>query len=134
MTAWTDDELSAIDAADELQIMSRRRDGTLRKPITIWMVRHGDDLYVRSVNGQAAAWFRGTQVSHEGQIRAGGITRDVAFIDADHGIDDQLDAAFRAKYRRYAARFVDGVMTPNARAATLKLVPREEETGTNERS
>jgi hypothetical protein len=48
MTAWTSDELSKIGAAEELQIASLRRDGTLRKPVTIWVVPHGDDLYVRS--------------------------------------------------------------------------------------
>ena len=43
------------------------------KPVTIWVVRLGDDLYVRSVNGRTSAWFRGTQVRHEGHIQAGGV-------------------------------------------------------------
>jgi hypothetical protein len=68
MTAWTSDELSKIGAAEELRIASLRRDGTLRNPVTIWVIRHGDDLYVRSVNGRTAAWFRGTQECHEGRI------------------------------------------------------------------
>ena len=124
MTAWTSDELTRIGAADELQLASRRRDGTLRTPVTIWVVRLGDDLYVRSVNGRGAAWFRGTQVRHEGRIRAGGVEMDVTFADADRALADQLDAAYRTKYRRYAARIVDSVVSPQARAATLKLVPR----------
>jgi hypothetical protein len=48
MTAWTSDELGKIGAAEQLQIASLRRDGTLRKPVTIWVARHGDDLYIRS--------------------------------------------------------------------------------------
>ena len=72
MTTWTSDELDKIGRAEELQIASVRRDGTLRKPVTIWVVRHGDDLYVRSGYGRAAAWFRGTQLRHEGHIKAGG--------------------------------------------------------------
>ena len=52
MTTWTSDELKKIGIAEELAIASLRRDGTLRKPVTIWVVRHGDDLYVRSVNGR----------------------------------------------------------------------------------
>jgi len=47
MTAWTGEELARIGAADELELAALRRDGTLRKPVTIWVVRHGDDLYVR---------------------------------------------------------------------------------------
>ena len=123
MTAWTSDELTTIGAADELQIASVRRDGTLRNPVTIWVVRHGDDLYVRSVNGRTSAWFRGAQVLHEGRIWAGGVEKDVTFADADD-VNDAIDAAYRTKYRRYAASYVDPVVGPQARAATLKLVPR----------
>ena len=39
MATWTRDELSKIEKADELQIASLRRDGTLRNPVTIWVVR-----------------------------------------------------------------------------------------------
>ncbi len=51
MTAWTADELARIGRPDELQVSSRRPDGSLRPYITIWVVRLGDDLYVRSAYG-----------------------------------------------------------------------------------
>ncbi|MFL6214722.1 MAG: DUF2255 family protein [Blastocatellia bacterium] len=126
MTAWTNDELDKIAAAEELEIASARRDGTLRHPVTIWVVRLGDDLYVRSVNGRTSAWFRGTQDRHEGRINAGGVEKGVTFVEeTDTGLDDQLDAAYRTKYRRYAASIVNSIISPAARAATIKLVPRE---------
>src|SRR5512132_4646579 len=81
MTAWTTDELTRIGTADELELASARRDDTLRSPRTIWVVRVGDDLYVRSMYGRAGGWFPGTQVRHEGHIRAGGVDKDIA--DAD---------------------------------------------------
>ena len=124
MATWTSDELTKIGTAEELEIASLRRDGTLRNPVTIWVVRHGDDLYVRSVNGRTAAWFRGTQVRHEGHILAGGIERDVTFVDADPGVNDRIDTAYRAKYRRYAASIISHIVSPEARSATIKLVPR----------
>lgn len=124
MSEWTNDELTRIAAAEELEIAPRRDDGTLRQPVTIWVVRHGDDLYIRSVNGRDAAWFRGTQVRHQARIQAGGVEKDVTFVDAGHDLDDQLDAAYRAKYRRYAASIVNSIVTPQARSATLKLVPQ----------
>ena len=120
MTAWT----SEIEGADEPEIESLRGDGRLRRPTTIWVVRLGDDLYVRSVNGRTAAWFRATQDRHEGRIRAGGVEKDVTFVDADRGIDDAIDAAYCTKYRRYAPSIVDHVVTPEARSATIKLVLR----------
>jgi hypothetical protein len=127
MTAWASDELNKIGAAEELRIASPRRDGTLRNPVTIWVVRVGDDLYVRSWRGRTAAWYRGTKVRHEGRIWAGGIEKDVTFVDvgeADHDIQDQIDAAYRTKYRRYGAQYVNPIVAPEARAATIKLVPR----------
>ena len=90
----------------------------------VWVVRHGGDLYVRSVNGRTAAWFRGAQVRYEGHIQAGDVDQDVTFVDADSGINDQLDAAYRAKYRGYAASIVGHVVSAKARSATLKLAPR----------
>jgi hypothetical protein len=123
-TNWTTDELSKIEAADELQIASVRGDGTLRDAVTIWVVRLGDDLYVRSVNGRASAWFRGTQDRHEGHVQAGGVEKDVLLAQPDGDIEDELDAAYRAKYRRYAASIIDHITSADARAATIKLVPR----------
>ena len=124
MTAWTRDELSKIGSAEELEIASLRLDGTLRAPVTIWVVRHGDDLYVRAVNGRSGAWFRGTQVRHEGHIQAGGVDKDVTFVDADPNFNDQIDAAYRSKYRRYAAGIIGSILSAEARSATIKLVPR----------
>jgi hypothetical protein len=124
MTGWTGDELAKIGTAVELEIASARRDGTLRNPRTIWVVRVGDDLYVRSMYGRAGGWFPGTQVRHEGHIRAGGVDRDVTFADADRDLDDQIDAAYQDKYRRYGPSIIGGVVNPGARAATIKLMPR----------
>ncbi len=124
MRQWTSDQLDKVGKAEELQIASVRRDGTLGKSVTVWVVRHGDDLYVRSVKGRSAQWFRGTQERHEGRIRAGGVQQDVTFVDAGHDIDNEVDAAYRAKYRRYAGNILNSVLTPEARSSTTKLVPR----------
>ena len=124
MTAWPSEELNKIAAAEELEIASVRRDRTLGHPVTIWVVRHGDDLYVRSVNGRTASWFRGIQDRHEGHIRAGGVDKDVRIVDADHDIDDQIDVAYRTKYHLYAASIISHIVSTEARATTLKLLPR----------
>src|SRR5215471_13463692 len=122
MTTWTSDELTKIGTAEELRIASRRGDGTLRNPVIIWVVRHGDDLYVRSVNGRTAAWFRGSQQRHEGHIWAGGIEKDVTFVEVGDGVNNHVDDAYRTKYRRYAS-IVPHIVSVQARSATIKLVP-----------
>jgi len=122
MSTWTSDELDRIGEAEELEIASLRGDGTHRKPVTIWVVRHGDDLYVRSVNGRTSSWFRGAQARHQAHIEAGGVDKDVRLAETDD-LNDEIDAAYRSKYRRYAESIVGSILTPDARAATLKLVP-----------
>ena len=124
MTGWTSDELKKIGSADELKISSLRRDGTLRNPVTIWVIRLGDNLYVRSVNGRTSAWFRGTQVRLAGHIQAGGVEKNVSFVEeGDSAINDQIDAVYRSKYGHYDRQYVDPIVAPEARAATIKLVP-----------
>ena len=57
-------------------------------------------------------------------IDSGGIDKDVTFTDADPDLNDQIDAAYRDKYRHYGPNIIGGVVNPEARAATIKLVPR----------
>jgi hypothetical protein len=94
----------------------------------VWAVRQGDDLYVRSVKGRNGHWYQGTQARHEGRIRAGRAEQDVTFVAAGTEVHDDVDAAYRAKYRRYAGSILNSVLTPDARASTTKLVPRSERT------
>ncbi len=124
MTAWTREELDKIATADELELASLRPDATLQRPVTMWVVRHGDDVFVRSMNGREGAWYRGTQRHHQGNIRAGGVEKDVTFVDANLDLGDQIDAAYRNKYRGYGASYIDPIVSPEARRATIKLVPR----------
>jgi len=123
MTAWTNDELERIGRAEELRIASRKRDGTLRKPVIVWVVRVGNDLYVRCANGRKGAWFLGVLTRHEGRIWAGGVEQDVTFVEEENAdINDKIDEAYLTKYRRYP-RWVAPMVIPEVRAATIKLVP-----------
>jgi hypothetical protein len=125
MATWTSNELNKIGNAEELQIASLRQEGTLRKLVTIWVVRLGDDLYVRSVNGRTSVWFHCVQTRHEGRIRAGGVEKDVTFVEEpDSNINNQIDTAYATKYRRYAASIISHINGSEARAATIKLLPR----------
>ena len=123
---WTDEELRRIGAATELQITSRRPDGSLRPYVTIWTVRAGDDLYVRSAYGTDNPWFRRAAASDTGRIRAAGIERDVTFPPAsnlDAAPQAAVDAAYHAKYDRYGQQIVGTVTGAHAAPVTLRLVP-----------
>jgi hypothetical protein len=123
MDAWTTDELDTIGAAEELTLASARRDGTLRNPVTMWVVRVGGDLYVRSVNGRDASWFRGALSRHEARIHAAGVEKDVSLVETDSA-NGEVDDAYHAKYDRNYPSIVPSIVAPTPRAATLKLVPR----------
>ena len=97
---WTTQELGQLSETLQLRVATARRDGSMRAPVIVWMVRVGDEVYTRSVNGPDAAWFRGTRVRHEGHVQAGAVDADVTFVDvgSDDGIHADIDAAYRAKY------------------------------------
>jgi hypothetical protein len=125
MTNWTQKDLERIGTADELQLASFKQDGTLRKAVTIWVVRVGDELYVRAYRGRETAWFRQIQRRSEGRIVAGGVTKDVTFVDtsSDEALNNEIDTAYQSKYRRYSPTYVRPMIAPQARATTLKLMP-----------
>jgi hypothetical protein len=124
MAGWTDDELRRIGGAEELEIAAVRRDGTRRVPRPIWVVRAGDGLYVRAAYGAASGWHRSARASGQARISAGGVEKDVTVQDADAGVLDTVDAAYREKYGRRYASIVDSITDTDHRAATLRLMPR----------
>jgi len=121
--AWSPGELDRIGRADELQLASRRPDGTMRPFVTMWVVRAGDELYVRSAYGPNNPWYRRAKVSGTGRIRAGGTERDVTFAQADDGTQAEIDAAYHAKYDRYGPQIVGSVVGDHAYEVTIRLVP-----------
>jgi hypothetical protein len=123
-TSWTDADLARFGGAQEVRIAGTRSDGSTRKPVIVWVVRVGDDLYTRSVNGSDAAWFRGTRATHQGQLSAGALTSEVDFVDAVGEADSEIDAAYERKYGRYPGP-VASITSPTARATTLKIVPHQ---------
>jgi hypothetical protein len=124
VTTWTDTDLAHFGDAQEVRIAGMRRDGSLRSPVIVWVVRHGDELYTRSVNGPDAAWFRGAQLRHRGQLSAGGVVADVDFVDSDRDVDNELDAEYQRKYGRYPGP-IKSITSAAARSTTLKLVPHQ---------
>lgn len=123
-TTWTSEELSRIGDAEELRIASTRTDGTLRPFVIIWVVRVGDDLYVRSAYGSDNPWFVRAKASGTGRITAGGIEKDVLFAEADASIHEEIDAAYHAKYDRFGPAIVGTVVGPQTVETTIRLEPQ----------
>jgi len=109
---------------DEASHAGGHTDGSLRPYATIWAVRVGDDIYVHSAGGPVNPWFRRALASGEGRIRAGGIEQDIAFEAPAPQVAASITAAYHTKYDRYGPSIVGTVVSPEAVASTLRLVPR----------
>jgi hypothetical protein len=123
MADWNPTELERIAAAREIEVSSLREDGALTKPVTIWAVRVEDELYVRSVRGGSGGWFKAAEQRHEGRIETEATGVDVAFEDVPHHLDDEIDEAYKAKYG-YPSEPVDSITSDDAKATTIRVVPR----------
>jgi hypothetical protein len=125
VTVWTNEELDRIGTAQELELASLRTDGTPRRPVTVWVIREGGNLYVRSWRGQSGAWYRGVRKRHHGRIRAAGVDKAVDFFAVDdEEVNQRIDAAYRSKYGRYGPSYVGPMTSGETRMTTLRVEPR----------
>jgi hypothetical protein len=122
VTTWSPDDLDRVGDATELQLASKRDDGTRRPYVTIWGVRTGDNVYVRSAYGPDNGWFRRARSSGSGWIRAGGVECEVTFAAPDPAVQEDVDAAYRTKYGRYSG-IVEGIVGPKVYDVTLRVDP-----------
>lgn len=124
---WSKDDLDLIGGAGEVEVSSVRRDGSLSRSRTVWIVRVADQLFLRSVNGPGAAWYRSTRSRHHGRIETGRLVRDVTWIDVDAAehpeIDPAVDAEYARKYRGSTSAIAH-INSPEARATTMRVDPR----------
>jgi hypothetical protein len=123
MSHWTASQAAAIAAPQEVLVVTRRGDGTLRRPTTIWIVRDGERVFIRSTNGRGAGWFRAATATGTGQILVGRQTFEVAFTEVTDAEDlAVVDRGYRDKYGHYAS-IVDHLEEEGPRSATLLVEP-----------
>lgn len=121
-STWSTALRTAVAAAEEIEVSAQRSDGSWSTPRVIWIVGVGDGLYVRSVNGPDANWFRHTQERHRGRVVAAGVATQVRFAAPAPGVEEAVDLAYRVKYGRYAARTLDRITSDRARSTTRQLL------------
>jgi len=123
VSGWTPDELARIGRAEEVQVASRRPDCSLRPYITMWLVRVGDHLYVRSAHGHDNPWFQRALRAGHGRIRAAGVERDIAFEVPEAAVSNAVTADYHAKYDAYGHAIVSTVVSPDAVRSSFRLGP-----------
>lgn len=123
MTAWTTDELDRVGRSEEIELASGCGDGTSSGFVTMWVVRVGDDLYVRSAGGPNRPWYQRAVATGGGLLRVGGVERAVTFSRPAAGVQEAIDLAYHTKYDHYGPRIVGSVVGPGAHDVTISLVP-----------
>ena len=100
-----------------------KKDGTLKKPTTIWVVRLGDDVYVRAWNGLNSAWYNVAQQNHEGSVKLRGEEILVEFVDEPgKEVNEQINQAYLDKYGR--SQYSKAMIGEEQQKNTMKLVPK----------
>jgi hypothetical protein len=124
MSSWPKDELRKIAQTDDLHISPFREDGvTYGTPTWIWSVVMDDALYVRAYNGTASRWYKAAMQQKRGRITAAGVTKNVAFQPVDGPINDDIDEAYREKYKN--SPYLQPMISKRSRSATVKIEPIE---------
>lgn len=124
MGTWPKEELFKITEADDLHISPFREDGvTYGTPTWIWSVVVDDSLYVRAYHGQNSRWYQAAVRQKAGRISVAGMTMEVSFEPIEGLINDLIDNAYRAKYKR--SPYLNSMISARARSATVKVIPRE---------
>lgn len=118
---FPEQDLAAIAAAEEIEIETRASDGTVHRTI-IWIVTHDGDVYVRSVNGPGARWYREATASGEVVLHVAG-RRIPARLEAaaDAAGAAACSEGLRAKYN--ADYSLQSMLLPETLPTTLRVAP-----------
>jgi hypothetical protein len=121
MSTWSPSDLRAIGNTREIRIATVRPDGTTRTPLPIWVVRVGDELFVRSYHGPDGSWFRQVTAHPYARVTAAGREIAVRLVPAEAPSSAEVDDAYVAKYGRSGP--ARAMITPAVAATTLRLEP-----------
>jgi hypothetical protein len=115
------DDVAAIAAAEEIRIETTAPDGTAHRTI-IWIVTHEGEVYVRSVNGPDARWYREATATGEVALHVEG-RRIPARVEpaADAAGIAACSAGLEAKYKGDYS--LASMLKPETLPTTLRVVP-----------
>jgi len=117
---FEESDLAALAAAEEIRIETRSPAGTEHRTI-IWVAEHDGTIYIRSVNGAGARWYREATAADAGEvaIHVDGRRIPVRLTPAtDAASVEACSAGLRAKYKAdysLQSMLMDGVLDTTLR-------------------
>lgn len=123
MSEWTAKDLDVIGSIEEVGVAPLAGDGTALKSVTIWAVTSGSDVFVRSVHGTGAGWYRHVLETGRAVFDAGDVSREVGFERVSELENQAVTDAYNAKYADQPDQFRRPMVEGVSLGATLKVVP-----------
>lgn len=77
---------------------------------------------VRGYNGRNSRWYQAAVRQKAGRIIAAGITKEVSFEPVNGPINDPIDEAYRAKYKK--SPYLKPLISTRAREVIIRIMPR----------
>jgi len=114
-------DLALLDETEEVEIETARPEGPVHRTI-IWVVVDGDDVFVRSVNGATARWYREAVADPAVAVHAAGrrLSARAAAATDPSSVKRTSDALIRKYSADPALRLM---LIPEIFDTTLRLTP-----------
>ena len=112
--------IEMISELNDFHIAPYREDGETFGTLTwIWVVEVEGSLYVRAYNGVNSRWYKSALSQKAGKIKSNGTEFKVQFQPISGEINDEIDAAYKAKYN--GSPYLQSMISDRAKAATVKV-------------
>ena len=118
---FADADLQAIAQAEEVRIETRGADGMPHRTI-IWIVEQYGELYIRSVNGPKARWYREATADTAVAFLVGDRRYEAQLVPAtDPASIEACSAGLKRKYR--GDHSLGSMLEADTLPTTLRVVP-----------
>jgi hypothetical protein len=115
-------DVALLAASVEIEIETRADDASPVHRTIVWVVTDGPDVFIRSVNGTGARWFREAAIRPEVVIHAGDRPIRARAVPANDPVSVARTSA--ALERKYAGDVdLSSMLVPKVLDATLRLEP-----------
>jgi hypothetical protein len=112
-----------LETVEEVEIETRRADDAPVHRTIIWIVTFDRDVYVRSLRGEGARWFRELMATPDAALHVEGEAVPVRAVRRDDPESvERATAGFRRKYAD--SPYLDSMIRDEIASTTVRLEPR----------